>query len=65
MKGRFLVSFNEDPSEGNVYADKSSLVFDWLLREGLSKESCALREIVKEAGVSLGLVQRVFNMKAG
>lgn len=61
MKGRFLVSSNEDPAEGNVYADKSSLVLDWLLREGLSKESFSIREVVKDAGVSLGLVQRVFN----
>ena len=50
MKGRFLVSSNEDPAEGNVYADKSSLVLDWLLREGLSKESFSLREVAKEAG---------------
>ena len=62
MKGRFLVSSNEDPAEGNVYADKSALVLDWLLREGLSKESFSLREVAKEAGVSLGLVQRVFNI---
>lgn len=62
MKGRFLVSSNEDPAEGNVYADKSSLVLDWLLRVGLSKESFSLREVAKEAGVSLGLVQRVFNI---
>ena len=62
MKGRFLVSSNEDPAEGNVYADKSSLVLDWLLREGLSKENFSLREVAKEAGVSLGLVQRVFNI---
>jgi hypothetical protein len=62
MKVRFLVSSNEDPAEGNVYADKSSLVLDWLLREGLSKENFSLREVVKEVGVSLGLVQRVFNI---
>ena len=62
MKGRFLVSSNEDPAEGNVYADKSSLILDWLLRKGLSKESFSLREVVKDAGVSLGLVQRVFNI---
>lgn len=62
MKGRFLVSSNEDPAEGNVYADRSSLVLDWLLREGLSKEGFSLREVAKEAGVSLGLVQRVFNI---
>lgn len=62
MKGRFLVSSNEDPAEGNVYADKSSLILDWLLREGLSKESFSLREVAKEVEVSLGLVQRVFNI---
>jgi hypothetical protein len=62
MKGRFLVSSNEDPAEGNVYANKSSLVLDWLLREGHSKESFSLREVAEEAGVSLGLVQRIFNI---
>ena len=62
MKGHFLLSSNEDPAEGNVYADKSALVLDWLLREGIDKESFSLREVVKEIGVSLGLVQRVFNI---
>lgn len=62
MKGHFLFSSNEDPAEGNVYADKSSLVLNWLLREGLSKKSISLREVAKEAGVSLGLVQRVFKI---
>ena len=62
MKGRFLVNSNEGPVEGNAYADKSSLVLDWLLREGLSKENFSLREVAKEVGVSLGLVQRVFNI---
>lgn len=62
MKGRFLVSSNEELAEGNLYADKSSLVLDWLLRKGLSRERFSLREVVKEVGVSLGLVQRVFNI---
>jgi len=61
MKGRFLVSSNEEPTEGNVYADKSSLVLDFLLRVGFSKESFSLREVAKDARVSLGLVQRVFH----
>lgn len=39
MKGHFLLSSNEDPAEGNVYAAKSFFVIDWLLREGLFKES--------------------------
>ncbi len=62
MRGRFLVRSNEDRAEGNVYADKSSLILNWLLRKGLFKESFSLREVVKDAGVSLGLVQRVFNI---
>lgn len=64
MKGRFLVSSNEGSVEGNIFADKSSLVLDWLLRIGLSKKNFSLREVVKEVGVSLGLVQRVFNILA-
>lgn len=62
MKGRFLISSNEDSAEGNIYADKSSLILDWLLRTGVLKESFSLREVVKETKVSLGLVQRVFNI---
>lgn len=62
MKGQFLISSNEEPAEGNIYADKSSLVLDWLLREGLVKDSFSLREVANDAGVSLGLVQRVFNI---
>ena len=62
MKGRFLISSNEDPAEGNVYADKSSLILDWLLRIGLSRKSFSLREVAREVGVSLGLVQRIFNI---
>jgi hypothetical protein len=62
MKGRFLVSSHEDPMEGNVYADKSSLILAWLLQKGLSKKSFSLREVAKESGVSLGLVQRVLNI---
>lgn len=62
MKGRFLLSSNEDPAEGNIYADKSALVLDWLLREGVKKEEISLREVAKEAGVSIGLVQRVFGI---
>ncbi len=62
MKGRFLLSSNEDPSEGNIYADKSALILDWLLREGVKRENFPLREVAKEAGVSIGLVQRIFNI---
>lgn len=62
MRGRFLLRSNEDPAEGNVYADKSSLVLEWLLRDGSARDNFSLREVVKAVGVSLGLVQRVFNI---
>ena len=62
MKGRFLVSSNEDPAEGNIYADKSALILDWLLREGVKRQGFSLREVAKEREVSVGLVQRVFGI---
>lgn len=60
MKGRFLIGTNEKPVEGNIYSDKSALILDWLLREGIKNEDLSLRNVTKETGVSLGLVQRVF-----
>lgn len=62
MKGRFLVSSNEDPAESNIYADKSALILDWLLREGVKRHGFSLREVAKEIEVSVGLVQRVFGI---
>ena len=62
MKGRFLISSNEDSAEGNIYADKSALILDWLLREGIKRQGFSLREVAKEMGVSVGLVQRVFGI---
>lgn len=62
MKGRFLVSSNEDPAEGNIYADRSALILDWLLKEGVKRQGFSLREAAKELGVSVGLVQRVFGI---
>lgn len=62
MKDRFLVSSNEIFAEGNIYADKSSLILDWLLKVGIDKEEFSLREVAKDREVSLGLVQRVFGV---
>lgn len=63
MKGRFLVSSNEGLAEGNIYADKSALILDWLLREGgIKRQGFSLREVAKEIRVSIGLVQRVFGI---
>jgi len=60
MKGRFLIGSNEKPIEVNVYCNKSALVLDWLLREGVKSRELSVRNVSKEAGVSLGSVQRVF-----
>ena len=60
MEGRFLIGSNEKPVEGNIYSDKSSVVLDWLLREGIKSRELSVRNVSKEAGVSLGSVQRVF-----
>lgn len=62
MKGRFLMSFKEDSSEGNIYAVKSALILNWLLLQGLKRDDFSLREVAKEVGLSVGLVQRVFNI---
>lgn len=60
MSKRFLVATNESFAEANVYAGKSSLVLYWLLKDGASRSAFSLREVAKETGVSLGLVQRIF-----
>lgn len=62
MKGRFLIGSNEKPAEGNIYSDKSALILDWLLRNGVKIQEFSLRNVAKETGVSLGLVQRVFEI---
>ncbi len=62
MKGRFLIGSNEKSVQGNIYSDKSSLILDWLLREGMNNQEFSLRNLAKEIGVSLGLVQRVFEI---
>ncbi len=61
-KGKFLVSSNKGQTAGNVFADKSALILHWLLLDGVEREHFTLREIVKEVDVSIGLVQRVFNI---
>lgn len=60
MEGRFLIGSNEKPMEGNIHSDKSAVVLDWLLREGIKSRELSVRNVSKEAGVSLGSVQRVF-----
>ena len=60
MKGQFLVGSQKAFIEGNIYADKSALVLDWILRIGVNRPHFAMREVVRDRGVSVGLVQKVF-----
>jgi DNA-binding transcriptional regulator YhcF (GntR family) len=60
MAGRFLIGSNEKPLEWNIYSDKSAVVLDWLLREGIKSPELSVRNVSKQAEVSLGSVQRVF-----
>lgn len=62
MKGQFLVGSQKPFVEGNIYADKSSVVLDWILRVGIDREQFAMREVVRDRGVSVGLVQKVFEV---
>lgn len=60
MEGQFLIGSNEKPMEENIYSDKSAVVLDWLLKEGIKNRELSIRSVSKEAGVSLGVVQRTF-----
>lgn len=60
MEGQFLIGSNEKPVERNVYSNKSAVILDWLLKEGIKSRELSVRNVSKEAGVSLGSVQRVF-----
>jgi hypothetical protein len=60
MKGRYLLGSKEAVVESNIFADKSALVLDWLLRAGVKEKEFSLREVANVNGVSIGLVQKVF-----
>lgn len=59
MPGKFLLPNSESDSTGNVYADKSALILDWLLHIGINKDEFSIRELANDVKVSLGLVQKV------
>lgn len=62
MKGRFLLASYSDSRDPNIYADKSALVIEWLLQVGIKKEAFSVREVGREIGISVGLVQKVFRV---
>jgi hypothetical protein len=60
MRGRYLIGGEGSFALGNIYADKSALVLHWLLTKGVDKDTFSIREVCREVGISIGLVQRVF-----
>jgi hypothetical protein len=64
MKSQFLLGSNETFKEPNIYADKSSLVLEWLLLIGIEKKQFTVREAARETHISLGQVQKIFSVLA-
>jgi len=62
MKGRFLLGSHKSFVEPNIYADKSALVLEWLLVVGTQREQFSIREVARNRGVSVGLVQKIFEI---
>lgn len=52
---------NSSNVEINVYADKSASILEWLLVKGIGRKSFSLSEVMRDIGVSIGLIQKVFN----
>lgn len=48
-------------NEIDLYADKSVLVLEWLLLEGIHTKHFSVRDVLRDRRVSLGLVQNVFD----
>ena len=48
MPKQFLIPLHESFHEQNIYADKSSLILEWLLIDGINKASFSLREVARE-----------------
>ena len=62
MKGSYLIGSNTATVEPNIYADKSSLVLEWLLLKGIEKKQFTIREVAANTCISLGQVQKVFGV---
>ena len=60
MTKHYVVKKRSSLTEGNIYADKSSLVLHWLLEKGVNRDDFSIRDVARASHVSIGLVQRVF-----
>lgn len=58
-----ILFFKKSPNsfvESNIYANKSSVILDWILRIGIDLENFSVREVARETSISLGLVHKIF-----
>ncbi len=60
MKSKRLMPKTSHTTAIDLYADKSALVLYWLIVYGQSGKDISVRSVARITGVSLGLVQRVF-----
>lgn len=62
MKKWLFKEEKESLYEPSIYFDKSALVLDWLLNEGLKSKLFSIREVARDCNVSLGQVHKVFKV---
>ncbi len=55
-----LLYTNSSNAEINVYADKSASILEWLLLSGKKRKIFSISEVLRDIGVSIGLIQKVF-----
>ncbi len=60
-KGSFLLPNTKGTIAQNIYADKASVILEWMLLNGVDKDLFSLREVSKETGSSLGNAQAIFS----
>ena len=62
MNRKFVGTSRGSSKKQNIYANKSSLILNWILHEGIEKKYFSIRSVAKQVGVSLGLVQKTFEL---
>lgn len=61
MKARYITQSKKHEKGCNIFADKSSIVLEWLLCEGLQKPYFSIREVQRDTKISIGLIQKIFS----
>jgi hypothetical protein len=62
MIGRYLLKSKKQGVHANIFAARSSVVLEWVLVEGINRNIFSLRDVVKERNISIGTVQKVFEV---